>query len=120
MQLLLVEDVDPLRRLFARVLQRSGFEVREAADGREALDQLAGFVPDVVVTDLMMPGMDGLELIRRIRATPRLAEVPIVAMTAATTLETEREARRAGAADLLAKPVDSQTLLSRLEAVRRR
>ena len=112
MRLLLVEDVDDLRRLFARVLARAGFEVRQAADGREALALLAGFTPDVVVTDLMMPGMDGLELIRRIRALPDLAEVPVVAMTAAATLEAERAALRAGASGLLPKPVDAPTLIS--------
>jgi len=113
-RLLLVEDSDDLRHLFARVLRGHGFEVVEASDGYEALDRLAEFVPEVVVTDVMMPGMDGVELIRRIRAMPATAEVPVVAMSAAPTPEAEREALRAGAEDLLPKPLDSQTLLERL------
>jgi CheY-like chemotaxis protein len=118
-RLLFVEDSDDLRHLFARVLQRNGFEVREAADGREALDCLPGFEPEVVVTDLMMPGVDGFELIRRIKAMPGLAGVPLVAITAAATTEAEREARRVGATDLVVKPVDSRTLIDRIGGVRR-
>jgi CheY-like chemotaxis protein len=115
MRVLLVEDSANLRHLFARVLKGIGFEVCEAANGREALECLAGFEPDVVLTDLMMPEVDGFELIRRLRAMPSMAEVPIVAMTAAATTEAEREARRAGAPDLLAKPFDSRALLDRLD-----
>ena len=117
MRLLLVEDADDLRLLYARVLRREGFEVLEAADGREALDLLSGFEPDVVVTDLMMPGMDGFEFIRRLRAMPGLAEVPVVAISAAATPEAEREARSAGAAELLEKPLDAGTLLERIDNV---
>ena len=114
MRVLLVEDTDDLRHLFARVLKARGFEVRAAADGHEALACLAEFVPDVVVTDLMMPRLDGVELIRRLRAMPATADVPIVAMTAATTSEAVHEVHQAGVADLLAKPLDSQTLFDRI------
>src|SRR5512135_1049026 len=106
-----------LRRLLARVLERNGLEVCEAANGREALDCLPGFVPDVILTDLMMPVLDGFELIPRLRAMPTMVEVPIVAMTASASYEAEREVRRAGAADLLAKPIDSRVLLDRLDAL---
>jgi DNA-binding response OmpR family regulator len=114
-----VEDSDDLLHLFARVLQRNGLEVRETTDGREALDCLPGFEPEVVVTDLMRPGVDGFELIRRIKATPSLVGVPVVVLIAAATTESEREARRAGAADLFAKPVHSRTLVDRIGGVRR-
>ncbi len=114
MRILLVEDTEPLRNLFARILRQGGFEVREAADGQEALACLPDFVPDLVLTDLMMPVLDGLELMRRLRKMPHLASVPLVAMTAVSSVEAEHEARRAGAADFLAKPLDSETLLSRV------
>lgn len=117
MRVLLVEDSSDLRHLFARVLKGNGFEVCEAANGREALDCLPGFVPDVILTDLMMPELSGFELIRRLRAIPTMAAVPIVAMTASATADAEREARQAGAADLLAKPFDSRALLDRLDAL---
>jgi CheY-like chemotaxis protein len=115
MRVLLVEDSSDLRSLFARVLKGNGFEVCEAANGREALDCLPGFEPDVVLTDLMMPEVDGFELIRRLRAMPTMAEVPIVAMTAAAGDETEAEVRRAGVTEFLEKPFDSRSLLASLE-----
>jgi DNA-binding response OmpR family regulator len=114
MRVLLVEDTDDLRHLFARVLKARGFEVRAAADGREALACLAEFVPDVVVTDLMMPGLNGVELIRRLRAMPAMVNIPIVAMTAAATAEAVREVHQAGVGDLLTKPLDFQTLFDRI------
>jgi DNA-binding response OmpR family regulator len=114
MRILLVEDSPDLRSLFARVLRGNGFEVCEAANGREALDLLTGFDPDVILTDLMMPEIDGFELIRRLRAMASIAGIPIIAMTAAVTSQAVFDLRRTGAADLLTKPVNSQTLLARL------
>lgn len=111
MKILLVEDSDVLRGLFARMLRRRGFEVREASDGRAALECLADFKPELILTDLMMPGLDGIGLIRHLKEIPELAAVPVVAMTAGDPLEAEREARSVGAANLLAKPLDSDTLL---------
>ena len=118
MRVLLVEDSDPLRQLFARLLKGNGFEVREAANGREALDCLPNFVPDIVVTDLMMPVVDGFELIRQLRAMPTTAVVPVVVMTAGEANDTESEVRRAGAAEFLAKPFDFRTLLDRVGGFR--
>jgi DNA-binding response OmpR family regulator len=114
MRVLLAEDHDSLRHLFAQVLKRNGFEVREAANGREALESLGDFEPDVVVTDLMMPEIDGIELMHRLRAMPLRAETPVVIMTAAATDEARSEAIRFGAVDFLAKPFDSRTLLERV------
>jgi CheY-like chemotaxis protein len=116
-RILLVEDTPELRRLFARLLTHRGLEVCEAADGQEALDRLSTFAPDVVLTDLMMPVVDGFELIRRIRAMAVLDGVPVVAMTAATSAEAVREALAAGAAEVLAKPLDGWTLFDRIRNV---
>ena len=116
MRLLLVEDCSDLRHLFARILERHGHQVYAASDGGEALDLAPVFRPEVVVTDLMMPGVDGLELIRRLREMPDLGGVPIVAMSAAATAESERRVREAGAAALLVKPIDVGLLLSSIEA----
>src|SRR4051794_34280342 len=82
MRILLVEDSDALRNLFARMLKRRGFEVREAADGWSALECLAEFRPELILTDIMMPGLDGFGLIRHLRAMPEMAGVPVVVMTA--------------------------------------
>jgi two-component system chemotaxis response regulator CheY len=118
MRILLVEDTPELRRLFARLLRHRGFEVFEVANGQEALDRLATCVPDVVLTDLMMPVLDGFTLIRRIRAITALDGVPVLAMTGTTSAEAEREARVAGAVDVLAKPLDGETLVDRIGGVR--
>ena len=119
MRVLIVEDSSDLRALFVRVLQRKGFRVYEAANGREALACLPEVEPDVIVTDVMMPEMDGIELIRHLRSRPSTAEIPVVVMTAAESDEAKREARRLGAADVLAKPIEPRTLLDRVNDVRR-
>ncbi|MEA2567983.1 MAG: hypothetical protein QOD49_3160 [Actinomycetota bacterium] len=116
MRILLVEDAPFLRYAFGRLLRMHGYEVMEANDGRAALDCLPRFRPQLVLTDLMMPVMDGVELIERLRADPETAELPIVAITADDSEQAERRARRAGAADFLAKPVDMPELLDRLRA----
>jgi CheY-like chemotaxis protein len=117
-RVLLVEDAPFLRYAFGRLLRLHGFEVLEANDGQDALDNVIDFNPDMVVTDLMMPGMDGVELIRRLREDPRTAEVPILAITADATELAEKRARQAGAADFITKPVDLPSLLDRMRTLR--
>ena len=116
MRVLLVEDAPFLRYAFGRLLRMHGFDVREANDGQEALDCLAEFRPHLVLTDLMMPVMDGVELIRRIQADPETASIPVVAITADATEQAERLAREAGAIDVITKPIDLPALLDRLRA----
>ena len=111
---MLVEDAPFLRYAFGRLLRLQGFDVREANDGQDALNCLEEFHPNLVLTDLMMPVMGGLELISRLRDRPDTALVPVVAITADATTQAEEQARRAGAADFITKPVDLPELLSRL------
>ncbi len=113
-RVLLVEDAPFLRYAFGRLLRLQGFDVREAHDGMDALQSLEEFHPQIVLTDLMMPVMSGLELISRLRGRADTAEVPIVAITADATTQAEEQARRAGAADFITKPVDLPELLERL------
>jgi CheY-like chemotaxis protein len=117
MRILLVEDAPFLRYAFGGLLRMHGYEVMEANDGREALECLSEFRPQLVMTDLMMPVMDGVELIERLRADPDTADLPIMAITADASEQTESRARRAGAVDFLAKPVDLPELLDRLRAL---
>jgi len=116
-RVLVVEDAPFLRYAFGRLLRLHGFDVREAIDGNEALEMMPDFQPDIVLTDLMMPGMDGVELIRRLRDDPETADLPVVAITADATDQSERRAREAGAADFIAKPIDLPSLLERLRAI---
>jgi CheY-like chemotaxis protein len=116
LRVLLVEDAPFLRYAFGRLLRMHGFEVMEANDGREALDRIDEFRPQLVVTDMMMPVMDGVELIQRLRADPKTADLPVLAITADATAQAEHRAREAGAVDFVPKPVDLPTLLERLRA----
>lgn len=117
LRVLLVEDAPFLRYAFARLLRIEGFDVKEVNDGQEALDGLAEFRPDLVLTDLMMPVMGGIELITRIRADSEFAAVPIVAITADVTDQAARRALQAGAVDVINKPIDLSALLDRLRVL---
>lgn len=113
-RVLLVEDAPFLRFAFGRLLRMHGFDVMEANDGLEALNCMAEFHPQLVLTDLMMPVMDGVELIRRLHADPDSATIPVVAISADATEQAELEARAAGAVDFITKPIDLPSLLDRL------
>ena len=119
-RVLLVEDEEPLRRVSARVLDAEGFDVVQACDGREALAQLERGEFDVVVSDVMMPNMSGMELLRAIRQ--RDLEVPVILLTGMPNVEAALEAQRYGALYYLPKPLDNARLalaVSRAERLRR-
>ena len=113
----LVVDDDPfIRKLVATTLEDvAGFELVEAADGQEALDLAAGDAPALVLLDLDMPRLGGLEACRRLRADPRTAEATIVILTASAGEEAEREAEEAGADLFLTKPFSPLELLRLLD-----
>ena len=113
MRVLLVEDTADLRHLYARLLRQHGCIVLDAADASAALEAVVAFSPDLVLTDVMMPAIDGIELIRRLRERPELWAIPIVAMTASPSAECERRARGAGAVDFIVKPADIGRILGR-------
>jgi len=117
MRFVLVEDDPFLRYAFGRLLRMYGFDVREAVDGRDGLECVAAFHPHLVLTDLMMPVMDGIELIRTLHDDPATSELPVVAITADATEQAERQAREAGAVDVITKPIDLPSLLDRLKAL---
>jgi len=117
LRVLLVEDAPFLRYAFGRLLRMQGYDVLEANDGREALERLPDFRPHLILTDLMMPVMGGVELISKIRADPENAGVPVVAITADCTDQARIMARKAGAADVIMKPIDMATLLERLKSL---
>jgi two-component system phosphate regulon response regulator PhoB len=112
---LVVEDDGDIRDLLSFRLSRAGFSVHEASDGESGLAAVAAIRPDVVLLDWMMPGMDGLEVCRRLRADPDTAAIPVVLLTArARDLDVER-GLAAGVDAYIAKPFTPAELL---EAVR--
>jgi two-component system, cell cycle response regulator DivK len=110
---LLVEDDRDTREMYSRYLSYSGLTVTEASTGRRALDSARGHRPDIVVTDIAMPEMDGLELSRRLRAEKSTRDVPIIAVSG----QASYRAREAGADVVLEKPCDPDTLLHVIEDV---
>ncbi|TPG57094.1 sigma-54-dependent Fis family transcriptional regulator [Roseomonas nepalensis] len=110
--ILIVDDDDALRRAVATTVSDLGLRAAEAADGVQALDWLVAHRADAVLLDLRMPGLDGLEVLRRIRALP--APPPVAVITAVPTGENTIEAMRLGAADHLAKPVGRAALAALL------
>lgn len=108
---LLVEDDRDGRRLFAEWLEQAGFRVAQAHNGLQALERAVEATPDVIVTDLNIPGIDGYELTRRLKQNPRTRDVPVLAVTgyAAFAADPSR-AHRAGCQAVLAKPCTAEDL----------
>jgi two-component system, OmpR family, response regulator MprA len=118
MRLLVVDDDPSVREALALVLDLNGFEVETAPDGREAIRTLALESPDAVILDVLMPGIDGLEVCRRMRA--RGDSTPVLMLTARTEVSERVAGLEAGADDYLAKPFAREELIARLRALLRR
>lgn len=114
-KVLIVEDVDALSMIVKETLEGEGFEVMTAADGLEGLDAFSGFRPDVMIVDIMMPGMDGFELVRRIRGVD--VEIPILFLTARSAVEDVVRGFELGANDYLRKPFSMLELIARIKAL---
>jgi DNA-binding response OmpR family regulator len=116
-RVLVVEDDDDIAQVLQRSLRLEGYETRIAADGEAALGAANDFVPDLVVLDLGLPKLDGMEVAKRLRSAD---DVPILMLTARDALESRVEGLDAGADDYLVKPFERQELLARLRALLRR
>ena len=115
--MLVVEDDDEIAQVLQRSLRLEGYEVRIAADGEQALAMHAEYVPDVVVLDLGLPKVDGIDVAKKVRAAD---DVPILMLTARDAVEARVEGLDSGADDYLVKPFERQELLARLRALLRR
>jgi len=116
-RVLVVEDDAEIADVLRRSLRQEGYEVKTSADGVEALDVATGFVPDLVVLDLGLPRLDGVEVCRRLRAE---GDVPILMLTARAETEDRVSGLDSGADDYLVKPFERQELLARIRALLRR
>jgi two-component system cell cycle response regulator DivK len=108
--ILIVDDNAANLKLARVLLKGEGYDVRTAADAEEALEVLREFRPRLILTDLQMPGMDGFELTRRLKADPRLQGVIVLALTAYAMKGDEARARAAGCDGYVAKPIDTRGL----------
>jgi putative two-component system response regulator len=118
-RILIVDDESAALIALATLLRREGFEVREARDGAAALNECASFRPDLILLDILMPGVDGFEVCRRIKATPETRLTPVVLITGLSDTEDRINGINAGADDILSKPIDFNELLARTRSLLR-
>jgi two-component system KDP operon response regulator KdpE len=116
-RILVVDDEPQILRTLSRSLASVGYEIRVASDGEEALVILSEWTPDLVITDLMMPKIDGLELCQRLRAR---SSIPIIVLSASSEARTKVEALDLGADDYITKPFSMDELRARVRAALRR
>ena len=116
--LLVVEDNDELRSFLREILSGT-YHVLEASDGKQGLELAAEHVPDLIVTDVMMPVMDGLEMVRHVKADRRICHIPIVVLSAKSSLDDRIEGLEHGIDDYLAKPFSSAYLKTRIASLLR-
>lgn len=115
--ILVIDDEETIREVVRRYLERDGFSVEEAADGFEALDLIRSISPDLIILDLMLPGIDGLSLTQHIRQD---RQIPILMLTAKGEASDRIRGLDLGADDYVAKPFSPQEVVSRVRAILRR
>jgi CheY-like chemotaxis protein len=116
-RVLIVDDDRMIRMLVRMLLQRAGYEVLEAENGREAIDMTLTHRPDLLITDLLMPDVDGYQTLTALRAEGSCALLPVIVLTAETGPEVEQTVLSLGADDYLVKPFDADVLLNRVNGV---
>ena len=118
-RIMTVDDSASLRQMVAFTLERAGFEVIQARDGRDALAKLQGRDVNLFLADLNMPVMDGIELTRQLRAMPQYRFVPIVVLTTESQADRKQQGKAAGATGWIVKPFDPEKLLAVVSKVMR-
>lgn len=119
-KVLVVDDEEAILELLKYNLEKAGYQVETAADGMRALEAAKGFHPDLVLLDIMMPEMDGVETCRRLREMPEAQNAFVIFLTARSEEYSEVAAFDVGADDYITKPIKPRALLSRINAVFRR
>lgn len=118
--ILIIDDEFPMRYLIEHQLKREGFQVMLAKDGPDGLTAVSQHKPDLVVLDVMMPGMDGFEVCQKIKNAPETSQIPVIFLTASEVKEYKTKAFAVGADDYLTKPFLAEELLAHISAVLKR
>ncbi len=119
-KILIVDDEADIQELLKYNLSKEGFDVKTASDGLRAIEIAKTFIPDLILLDIMMPKMDGVETCRQIRDTPELAGTFVIFLTARSEEYSEVAAFDMGADDYITKPIKPRALISRINALFRR
>jgi diguanylate cyclase (GGDEF)-like protein len=119
-RILVVDDDPDIARFLRLTLTMEGFQVETAGDGQQAIDIISGWQPDLVLVDLMMPGVDGLEVTRRLRANAMTTALPVIMLTAKGQTADKVVGLEAGADDYIVKPFDTMELVARVRGTLRR
>jgi two-component system cell cycle response regulator DivK len=114
--ILVIEDYSDTRELLSGMLRYKGFRVIEAEDGLEGLLKASANYPDLIILDLALPEMDGVEAARRIHAQPKLSHTPIFVISAFVTKEVEKDVRAAGCVAVFPKPFDVDQLMEKIKS----
>ncbi|TMV71378.1 response regulator [Thioclava sp. BHET1] len=115
--ILAIDDSRTIREMLNGSLRQAGFEVHLAVDGQDGLDQLDQLTPDVVITDINMPRLDGFGFIEAVRGKTHLRGLPILVLTTESAADLKDRARRAGATGWIVKPFDETKLVSAIRRV---
>jgi two-component system cell cycle response regulator/two-component system cell cycle response regulator DivK len=115
-KILLVEDNPVNRRLAVFLLRSQGYQVWEAATANEAFEILQTERPDLIVMDIQLPGMDGLEITRKLKAQPATADIPVIAVTSYAMKGDREKALAAGCAGYVTKPIDKNIFIQEIAA----
>ena len=113
-KILIVEDQEDNRKILRDLLSSAGFEIIEAVTGEEGVVQAEMHLPDLILMDIQLPGMDGYEATRRIKATPGLTKIPIIAVTSYALSGDDAKAMAAGCDAYVTKPFSPRTLLVKI------
>lgn len=116
-KILLVEDNEMNRDMLSRRLQRKGYEIVIAVDGRQGIEMARSSQPDLILMDMSLPGLDGWDATRQLRADPQTSGIPIIALTAHAMAGDREKALDAGCNDYDTKPIDLPRLLGKIEAL---
>jgi len=117
MKVLVADDEKDIRRLITFTLERAGFEIVEASDGKQALEMARQHNPNIILLDVMMPQMDGYEVCRRLRAEPELTNTPVLFLSAKGQNHEIGEGLSAGATDYLVKPFTPRELAAKVKEI---